>query len=132
MTQPRKNTQKTGAHPDQSTLESSLQGLRSKDGFVRKQAREALTSVGRRAVPPLLLLLKDPVDDVRWEAAKALATIADARAVPGLVVALEDRMFGARGDLETLLAPVTAALDGMDPQVGVIEPASNVLNKLRG
>jgi HEAT repeat protein len=176
MTQPRKSTQQTGEHPVQVALEASIEELRSKDGFVRKAAREALTSVGQRAVTPLLLLLKDPVDNVRWEAAKALVTIADVRAVPGFVVALEDRMFGvrwlaaegliaigvdalapllkalmersdsvwlrggahhvfhdlARGNLENLLAPVTAALDGMDPQVGVIEPASNALHELRG
>lgn len=175
MTQPRKRTQKSGTRPAQVALESSLEALRSKDGFVRKRAREALSSNGRRAVPPLVLMLKDPVDDSRWEAAKALATIADARAVPGFVVALEDRMFGvrwlaaegliaigrdalvpllealmersgsvwlrggahhvlhdlSRGDLERLLAPILAALDGMAPQVAVIEPVSNALDALR-
>jgi HEAT repeat protein len=42
------------------------------DGVVRREARLALVFIGKPAVDPLIPLLQDPDDDVRWEAAKAL------------------------------------------------------------
>ncbi len=150
--------------------------LRSRDGSVRKKARETLTSMGKRVVRQLIPLLKDPDDNVRWEATKALASIADARVAPELVTALEDRTFGVRwlaaegliamdrealvpllealiersnsvwlrggahhvlhdlanGDLEDLLTPIVAALDGVSPEIGLRRPTSKALRELRG
>ena len=57
---------------------------------MRHKARETLMSIGKQAVGHLIPLLKDPEDDVRWEAAKALADIVDVRAASGLVATLED------------------------------------------
>ena len=56
-------------------IKSLLANLRSRDGIVRQKAREALTSIGKQAVRHLIPLLKDPEDDVRWEAAKAWPTL---------------------------------------------------------
>jgi HEAT repeat protein len=169
----------TGARDSRGALprqEALVADLRSRDGMVRLKAREALTSMGKRAVRQLIPLLKDPEDDVRWEAAKALADIADARAASDLVAALEDengdvRWLAAQGliaigrdalvplletlierpssvwlregahhvlhdlakaDLKDLLTPVVAALDGVDPEIGVHWPALKALQGLRG
>ena len=161
-----------------SKIKSSIANLRSEDGIVRHKARQTLTSIGKQAVRPLIPLLKDPNDDVRWEAAKALAEIADARAASELVATLEDHNFGVRWlaaeglialgddalipllealrkrsdsvwlregahhvlhdlskgdlDLKDLVAPVIAGLEGVDPEVEVLEPANAALDELRG
>lgn len=53
-------------------------------------ARGALETIGRPAVPALRVALGSGRPEVRWEAAKTLATIADASAAADLVGALED------------------------------------------
>jgi HEAT repeat protein len=161
-----------------SKIKSSIANLRSEDGIVRHKARQTLASIGKQAVRQLIPLLKDPNDDVRWEAAKALAEIADPRAASELVATLEDHNFGVRwlaaeglialgqdaliplletlikrsdsvwqregahhvlhdlskGDLELkdLVAPVIAGLEGIEPEVAVLEPANTALDKLKG
>jgi HEAT repeat protein len=73
------------------SLESLVEILASRDGLARQRAREALVAEGRAAVPLLIRALRESrVDQVRWEAAKALGTLDDARAIPVLVAALED------------------------------------------
>ena len=81
---------------EKSKINSLIKDMVSKDGHLQRQAREALAFIGKPAVPPLIALLKDPDDDVRWEAAKALALISDPDAVPALIEALEDHNFGVR------------------------------------
>lgn len=174
MTTPKKVT--GASRRPLSRQKALVAGLRSRDGSVRKEARETLTSMGKRVVRQLIPLLKDPDDNVRWEAAKALVSIADAGAAPDLVAALEDRTFGvrwlaaegliainrealvplletlversnsvwlrggahhvlhelAKGDLEDLLTPIVAALDGVAPEIGLLRPASKALRELRG
>lgn len=159
-----------------SQREALLASLRSRDGSVRQKARETLTSMGKRAVRQLIPLLEDPKDNVRWEAAKALADIGDARAASSLVTTLEDENTGvrwlaavgliamgrdalvpmlealmersdsvwlrdgahhvlhdlAKGDLEDLLTPIVAALESSDPEFGLREPASHVVQVMRG
>ncbi len=161
-----------------SKIESLIAELRSKDGVVRQQARRTLEFIGKQAVRQLILLLRDPNDDVRWEAAKALADIVDVRAASELVASLEDSNFGvrwlaaegliaigrealpplmealtkhsdsawlregahqvlhdlAKGDpeLKDLVAPVIAALEGIEPEIMVVDPAYTALEKLKG
>lgn len=175
MTQAKKGKRAPGTRKPLSKIESSLANLRSRDGSVRQEAREALTSMGKRAVRQLIPLLNDPEDDVRWEAAKALADIGDARAVSDLVATLQDEngdvrwlaavgliAIGrdalvpmlkalieqpnsvwlrrgahhvlhdlAKGDLEGPLTPIVAGLDGIAPEIGLREPASNALQWLK-
>ena len=145
---------------------------------MRQKARETLTVIGRQAVGHLIPLLKDPEDDVRWEAAKALADIADVRAASELVATLEDSNFGVRWlaaegliaigrdvlpsldggphktfrfglaaegahhvlhdlanrdpEVKDFVAPVITALEGSEPEVGVMELAHTALDKLEG
>ena len=159
-------------------IKSLIANLRSRDGTVRHEARETLMVIGKQAVGHLIPLLKDPEDDVRWEAAKALAEIVDVRAASELVATLKDSNFGVRWlaaegliaigrdvlpplmealtrhsdsawlregthhvlhdlankdpEVKDFVAPVITALEGIEPEIGVVEPASTALDKLRG
>lgn len=73
-----------------SDSQSLIIEIQSRDGGARKRAREALTRIGPHAVRALTPLLKTGDSEVRWEAAKALADIADPSSSPNLVAALED------------------------------------------
>jgi hypothetical protein len=72
-------------------LKLLIDTLASRDGMARQKARKSLVALGSPAVPCLLRTLRNSrVDQVRWEAAKALGALRDARAIPTLVRALED------------------------------------------
>jgi len=74
-----------------TNLESLMDMLASKDGVVRQKAREALVNMGKPAVSSLIQALENSrLDQVRWEAAKALESISDTGSMPSLVKALED------------------------------------------
>jgi len=65
--------------------------LESKDGMLRKKARESLVKIGKPAVSTLISTFRNSkVDQVRWEAIKALGAIVDPKAIPVMVKALED------------------------------------------
>ncbi len=160
-----------------SAIKSLISDLRSVNGSIRRETREALVAIGRPAVPLLIPLLKDPDDDVRWETAKALSEIGDPRAAVELVDALTDHNFGVRWiaaeglinigphsliplldrlsrhsdstwlrrgahhvirdvakknpELIHVVRDVLAALEGFEPEVGVIEPANKALERLK-
>jgi len=74
-----------------TSLESLMNTLAGKNGMLRLKARESLVAIGKPAVACLAKALqKSKVDQVRWEAAKALGAIGDAKSIPQLVKALED------------------------------------------
>jgi HEAT repeat protein len=79
-----------------SRIRRLVANLRSNDGETRRKARKGLVFIGKPAVGFLVPLLKDPDDDVRWEAAKAMCEIADPRAASDLVRLLMDHNFGVR------------------------------------
>lgn len=68
----------------------TLELLRSRDPVTRQRARQALIAAGEIATPWLMQMLSDPVDRVRWEAAKTLKGIADPKAAPALIEAMDD------------------------------------------
>ncbi|MDD5289298.1 MAG: HEAT repeat domain-containing protein [Dehalococcoidales bacterium] len=70
--------------------------LSDKDGYVREKARLALVGMEKEATAPLMELLTARDQQTRWEAAKALGTIADPSAIPALIDALEDKIFDIR------------------------------------
>ncbi|MEN6451459.1 MAG: HEAT repeat domain-containing protein, partial [Thermoguttaceae bacterium] len=67
-----------------------VETLRSKDAVARRRAREQLVMAGRVAVRPLLELLHDHKPHVRWEAAKALASIGDPKTASALAEVVEE------------------------------------------
>jgi HEAT repeat protein len=80
----------------QRPLESLISAFQSKSAPEREQAREKLIALGHAAVIPLLHSLNDANEHVRWEAAKALAGIADPAAAEALAEALNDESAGVR------------------------------------
>ncbi len=78
------------SNPDSQNPDFLVRELESKDGVVREKARNQLVHLGTSATDRLIGTLGHPHEQVRWEAAKALESIADPRAVPALVASLED------------------------------------------
>jgi HEAT repeat protein len=70
--------------------------LTDEDGLVRQTARISLQAIGKPAVPQLCWLMNNRDKHARWEAAKALAELADPSSVPWLIKALDDRDFDVR------------------------------------
>ena len=70
--------------------------LANEDGLIRQEARLKLQAIGRQAVPQLCWMMNNKNRFVRWEAAKALAELADPDSVPWLIKALDDREFDIR------------------------------------
>jgi HEAT repeat protein len=174
----KKEKKAQGSSDTLSQIKSLIDDLRSEDGIVRHKARGALTFIGKRAVPELIPLLRDPNDDVRWEAAKALSEIIAPTAASDLVATLDDHNFGVRWlaaegliaigrgalpplmkaltkhsdsawlregahhvlhdlankgpEVKDFVAPVITALEGIEPEIGVVEPAYAALDKLKG
>lgn len=77
-------------------IESLVADFSSRDGAVRIAAREALVDIGQPAVDALVRTLADSRIQLRWEAAKALGTIADPTAAEALALALDDKVFDVR------------------------------------
>ena len=74
-----------------TTIKLLIDILKSENGANRQKARKSLIAMGRPAVSSLARALENSeLDQVRWEAAKALGAIGDTRAIPRLVNALED------------------------------------------
>ena len=125
---------------DRATISCLIADLSAKDGGVRERAREALVSMGRLAVAPLIEALESPMEQVRWEAAKALGQIGDPSAAKAFIRALEDEDFDVRWlAAEGLIAlghnafvPLFQTLIERSDSVWLRQGAHHVLNDLRG
>ena len=87
----------------------------------REKARNALVAMGHVAVPALIQLLADRKPHVRWEAAKALASIADPISATALAKALDD----PDGDVRWVAGEGLIALgrEGLQPLLAkLLEP----------
>lgn len=74
-----------GMLADPLAIETVLESSRSEDSGARKMAAYVLGKIGRaQAIPRLRVLLEDPVADVRWNAAIALASLQDRTGLPVL------------------------------------------------
>ena len=82
--------------PGQTIIQSLIADLGNKDELVRVKARRRLVGYKSRAVEPLVALLKDKNDWVRWEAAKALSQIGNPASIQALLEALTDKSFEVR------------------------------------
>jgi HEAT repeat protein len=77
-------------------INALISRLADKDGMVREAARLSIVDIGQPAVPPLIKLLDDKREQVRWEAINALSEIADPVSANALVKCLEDKVFEIR------------------------------------
>ena len=115
------------------------------NGHARWEAAKALTIVrDERAVRALVHALTDEIPGVRWLAAEALATIGRGVLEPLLQAMLEHSHSpwfreGAhhvlttvgKGDLREVVRPVLRALEGVEPEIGVLVPSHELLKALR-
>lgn len=76
--------------------EELIAKLRSKDGAERERARKKIVKIGESAIPSLITLLSDRKQHLRWEACKALGSIADPAAATALVNSLSDESVEVR------------------------------------
>jgi HEAT repeat protein len=112
--------------------------LGSKNAVERRDARAALVRIGAAAVPALVDALRAAQQHTRWEAAKALARIAEPAAADGLVGVLGDEDTDVRWVVgEALIAlgrdaakPLLAALTKSDLPDGFYSGAHHVLHDL--
>lgn len=87
------------------------QQLDSDDTSQRQNARRLLVDRADQALPVLIKALKNKKHWTRWEAAKALAQIADSSAADALLAALRDREYDVRWlAAEGLISIGTASL----------------------
>jgi HEAT repeat protein len=112
-------------------------------GQTREIAARALSmvflwEVASAALPELLPLLRDPVDEVRRQAAETLGTIGSADAVPGLRAALRDGDEKVRAVAAVALGKIgaTATVSDLafalrDVSVRVRREAATALGKIR-
>lgn len=77
-------------------IKSLIADLANKDGIVRVKARRKLVSYRSQAVAPLIKILADKNDWVRWEGAKALSQIGSSSSIQALLEALTDKSFEVR------------------------------------
>jgi len=85
-----------------------VSALADQDGLVREKNRKKLEGIGKSATPYLLTALKDPKTHRRWEATKALRSIADPAAAADLV----DRLMDESDEIRWLAAEALIALQG--------------------
>jgi HEAT repeat protein len=125
-------------HTHKPDIDSLVAALASPDRVTRQTARETLVGLGHPAVAPVIPLLNDRHDHVRWEAAKTLAEIGDPAAGEALVKTLEDRDSGIRwlaaeGLIKmrrACLKPLLHALTERPEAVWLREGAHHVLHSL--
>jgi HEAT repeat protein len=140
MEQPKgqKKERARGPRAGAAAVDSLVAALRSEDGMAREHARSALVALGDAAATPLIGLLADDDEQVRWEAAKALSEIRDPRAAEPLVGALVDERSGTRWlAAEGLIAlgragllPLLRRLATGSPSARLREGAHHVLRQL--
>lgn len=135
---PRFATSPSSAAQAGMTVAELVARFAERDVITRQNARIALEEIGPPSVEALLAALETPVFRVRWEAAKALSTIADPRAAPALVRRLRDRAVGIRWlAAEGLIAigrlslrPLLESLISHSDSIEMREGAHHVLHDL--
>ena len=86
----------SGSKAAKATIKSLIADLASKDGVVRVMARQQLVAYKKQSVAPLIRMLSNKNDWVRWEAAKALSQTGNNKAIKALLKALSDEKFEVR------------------------------------
>ena len=121
-----------------SEIQSQIATLQSSDPVAREVARHALVRIGTFEVTTALVgELLDPRDQVRWEAAKALAELKDPVTAPALLEALDDdhsdvRWVASEGLIALGRPGLLAVLHGLTKKarsVGFCQAAHHVLHE---
>jgi HEAT repeat protein len=127
-------------------VEALVASLQDPDREVRWEAAKALGEIADpHSAPALVGAMEDEGFDIRWLAAGGLIALGRAGLAPLLnaLAKKADSVYLRQGahhvmydlshkGLRDLLAPVMAALEGVDPEIGVPEPTRKVLQALQG
>jgi HEAT repeat protein len=121
-----------------SSVEPLVHALAGNDELPPWTARRALEALGPAAVPFLVSALSTTDPGARWEAARALATIADPQSMPALIGALDDddpsvRWLAAEGLAHigpASLEPLLRALIGSQSTAWLRDGAHHVFRAL--
>jgi hypothetical protein len=121
-----------------------IQALKSKKEWVRWEATKALGQIGdSSAAEALVRALEDRQFDVRWLAAEGLIVIGKPALIPLLKALIENPkslelregvhhvlhdMY--RGELDSILKPVMAALEGPEPSMELPVAATKALDEI--
>ncbi|MCA9103679.1 MAG: HEAT repeat domain-containing protein [Planctomycetales bacterium] len=124
----------------QDDVRQLVSQLSSENPVERQDARAALVRINTDAVPHLIEVLDAPQQHLRWEAAKALADIADPAAAEPLVLRLGDEDTDVRWVAgEALIAigrdavrPLLDMLTRLGREDGIPEGAHHVVHDLAG
>lgn len=106
-----------------NTIRALITQLGDDHGWVREKARLSLVATGKPAIAPLINCLNAKNERVRWEAAKALGSIASPSASTALVKALEDKDFDVRWLAAEAL--ITLGVKGVVPLLDALIERSN-------
>ena len=99
---------------DASALDTVIEASSSDDQGLRKMSAYVLGKLGdRRAVPRLQVLLGDPAEDVRWNAAIALASLHDPSGADVLRGMIDRDKLAKRLSPEQLEVAMTSALQAI-------------------
>lgn len=123
---------------DQKVISDLINTLSSDDGFVRENSRLALIDIGKDATSFLIEALTSKKDQVRWEAAKTLVSIADPATIPALIKTLQDEIFDIRWlAAEALIAigiesiePLLRSLTSYSKELFLREGAHHVITSI--
>jgi HEAT repeat protein len=121
-------------------MKQLIEELSGRDGMGRKRARESLALIGAPAAAHLRPLLASPHKQVRWEALKTLAAIADPDSLQSFLAFLDDpnadlRWLAATGLIRLgprSVRPVLQALTDPKAPRGRREMGRRVLGELAG
>jgi len=115
--------------PESDSVSREIKGLihdLGGESHQRQHAVERLSQIGNRAVPSLLLALKDPYAFTRVGALAALANIRDKATIPAMERLLDDRGYQVRGEAakslglmrsKDSLPKLVACLEDKEPRV---------------
>jgi len=103
---------------DNEAIPQLIEQLSDSNGLRRQEAREALVEIGAPALPYITQAAANNRKRPRWEAAKALATMAEPSSVPTLTELLDDpesdiRWLAAEGLLAIGSRSLPAVLDAL-------------------
>lgn len=121
-----------------ASIAEAIEQLHHHNGLVRQEARRYLEQQGEAATASLIPLLNDSSHRVRWEATKAMVSIADPKTVVPLIEKLEDHRADVRWiAAEALIAigqpavtPLLHAIEDRPVAFGLREGAHHVLHDI--
>ena len=111
---------------DKRAISPLIQMLRDESFEVRVKTAQVLEGIGREAVDPLIQVLNDPDTGVRIKASEVLGKIASNRATHSLIHLLKDTDSGVRASVAQALGRIRD-LHALDPLIEISQDNESVV-----